>query len=61
MTLKNNKKSEEEWTCCSKTDMRNLINFDPSTQNLKNLHFNGLLVIKNIKCFSLESREEFDV
>ena len=61
MTLKNNKKSEEELTCCSKTDMRNLTNFDSSTQNLKNLHFNGLLVIKNIKCFSLESREEFDV
>ena len=43
MTLKNNKKSEEELTCCSKTDMRNLTNFDPSTQNLKNCTSMGCL------------------
>ena len=32
MTLKNDEKLEEELTCRFKTDMRNLTNFDPSTQ-----------------------------
>ena len=32
MTLKNDGKIEEELTCQFKTDMRNLKNFDPSTQ-----------------------------
>ena len=31
MTIKNDAKSEEELTCHFKIDMRNLINFDPST------------------------------
>ena len=31
-TLKNDAKFEEELTCQFKTDMRNLTNFDPSTQ-----------------------------
>ena len=32
MTMKNDAKFEEELTCQFKTDMRNLINFDPSTR-----------------------------
>ena len=32
MTRKNDEKSEEELTCQFKIDMRNLMNFDPSTQ-----------------------------
>ena len=32
MTLKNDEKFEEELTCQLKTDMRNLTNFDTSTQ-----------------------------
>ena len=32
MTLKNDGKSEEELTCCFKIDMKNLMNFDPSTR-----------------------------
>ena len=32
MTMKNNAKYEEELTCQFKIDMRNLRNFDPSTQ-----------------------------
>ena len=32
MTMKNDAKLEEELTCRFKTDMRNLTNFDPSTQ-----------------------------
>ena len=32
MTMSNDAKIEEELTCQFKTDMRNLTNFDPSTQ-----------------------------
>ena len=32
MTMKNDGKFEEELTCQFKTDMRNVTNFDPSTQ-----------------------------
>ena len=32
MAMKNDAKFEEELTCQFKTDMRNLVNFDPSTQ-----------------------------
>ena len=32
MTMKNDAKFEEELTCRFKTDMRNLMNFDPSTR-----------------------------
>ena len=32
MTLKNKEKSEEELTCCFKSDTRNLTNFDLNTQ-----------------------------
>ena len=31
MTMKNDAKFEEELTCYFKIDMRNLMNFDPST------------------------------
>ena len=33
MKMKNDTKFEEELTCRFKIDMRNLTNFDPSTQN----------------------------
>ena len=32
MTMKNDAKFEEELTCQFKTDMRNLMNFDPNTR-----------------------------
>ena len=32
MTIKNDAKLEEELTCCFKIEMRNLMNFDSSTQ-----------------------------
>ena len=32
MTMKNDAKFEEDLTCLFKIDMRNLMNFDPSTQ-----------------------------
>ena len=37
MTMKNNAKFEEELTFNFKTDMRNLINFDWSTQKSKKI------------------------
>ena len=37
MTMKNNTKFEEELNCHFKIDMRNLINFDSSTQKSKKL------------------------
>ena len=46
MAMKNDAKCEEELTCRFKIDVRNLLNFDQSTQSLKNLHFNGLLLSK---------------
>ena len=35
MTLKDNEKSEEELTCRFKIDIRNLTNFDSSTESQK--------------------------
>ena len=52
MKMKNDAKIEEELTRQFKIDMRNLTNFDPSTQNLKNLHFNGLILTKVYKRFN---------
>ena len=37
MAMKNNAKFEEELTCHSKTDMRNLMNFDSSTWKSKKI------------------------
>ena len=37
ITMKNNAKFEEELTCHFKTDMRNLTNFDSSTQKPKKI------------------------
>ena len=36
MTIKNDANIEEELTCHFKTDIKNLKNFDPSTQKSKN-------------------------
>ena len=49
MVMKNNIKLEEKLTCQFKIDMKNLTNFDVRTQNLKNLHFNGLVFTKVYK------------
>ena len=46
MTMKNDARIEEELTCRFKTDIRNLMNFDPSIQILKTWHFSGFLVTK---------------
>ena len=39
MTMKNDAKFEEELTCHFKVDMRNLMNFDPSTPKSQKFSF----------------------
>ena len=39
MTMKNDAKFEEEVTCHFKIDMRNLMNFDPSTSKSQKFSF----------------------
>ena len=46
MTMKNDAKFEEELTYQFKIDMGNLTNLTQALENLKNLHFNGLLLNK---------------
>ena len=50
MTMKNNAKLEKELICHFKTDMRNLTNFDLSTQKSKKiaLSFAALTKIYNV-------------
>ena len=45
MTLKIDAKFEENLIYCFKND-RSLVNFDPSTQSLKNLHVHWFLLCK---------------
>ena len=44
MTLKKNPNFEEKLISCLKNDMRNLVNFNPSSGKSENLHFDGLLL-----------------
>ena len=46
MTMKNDAKFENELTCQFKSDMRNLTILTTALKNLKNWHFNGLLLNK---------------
>ena len=43
MKLQSDAKSEEKLTLVSKTDMRNLVNFNRSSGNSENLYFDVLL------------------
>ena len=44
MTLKSDPNFEEKLTFCLKNDMRNLVNFNPSSGKSENLNFDGLLL-----------------
>ena len=46
MTLKSDAKFEEKLTCGLENDMRNLTNFQPSTQKSQNWDFDGILLSK---------------
>ena len=48
MTMKNDTKIEEELTCHFKTDMRNLTNFDPSTQKSPKFALKNGLLLANV-------------
>ena len=48
MTLKKDPNFEEKLTFCLKNDMRNLVNFNPSSGKSENLHFDGLLCRKYV-------------
>ena len=67
MTLKNYKKSEEELTCCFKTDISNLMNFDSSTGKSQKLHLIRLLLLtfelekyRGVYFMMLESDAKFE-
>ena len=44
MTMKNDAKFEKQLTFRFKIGMRNLMNLSRALKNLRNLHFNGLLL-----------------
>ena len=46
MTLKREAKFEEKLTIGSKSDLRNLVNFDVRSDNSEDLHFDLLLLSK---------------
>ena len=52
MTMKNDAKFEEELTCHSKVDMRNLTNFDPSTLKAQKFSFKCAPFEQSIYCLS---------
>ena len=58
MTLKCDAKFGGESTCCFKTFMRNLANFDTSTRKSKSFWFNGLFLTKVYNVWAKESTEE---
>ena len=49
MTLKSDAKFEEKLTLGSKNDMRNLVNFHPTTQKSKNFTLMGYICPKYIR------------
>ena len=55
MTMKNDAKFEEKLTCQLKIDMRNLTNLNQVLDNLKNSHFNGLLLTKVYNVYAKKS------
>ena len=48
MTLRSDEKFEKKLICGFKNDMRNLVNFNASSSNSENLHFDVLLLL--IEC-----------
>ena len=52
MTLKNDAKLKKELTCLFKTDMRNLTNFDLSTQKSQKFALSWAPFEQNIYCLS---------
>ena len=57
MTLKSDAKFEEKLTLGSKNDMRNLVNFHPTTQKSRNFTSMGYFCPKYMR-FELKNTEE---
>ena len=57
MTLKNDVKFKEKLTCGFKYDMRNLVNFHPTTQKFKNFNSMDFFCPKFLR-FELKNTEE---
>ena len=57
MTLKSDAKFKEKLTLGSKNDMRNLVNFHPTTQKSKNFTSMGQFCPKHMR-FELKNTEE---
>ena len=57
MTLKSDAKFKEKLTCGFKYDMRNLVNFHPTTQTSENFTSMGYFCPKYIR-FELKNTEE---
>ena len=57
MTLKSDAKFKEKLTCGFKYDMRNLVNFQPTTQKSKNYTSTGYFCSKYMR-FELKNTEE---
>ena len=55
MTLKKDPHFEEKLTFCLKNDMRNLVNFNPSSGKSENLHF---AIYRKCVMFELKNTEE---
>ena len=61
MTLKSDGKFKEKVLCGFKYYIKNLVNFDPTLKSFKNLHFNGLFLIKIYNVWVLKNTEELAV
>ena len=61
MTIKNDAKFEEQLACGFKIDMRNLTNFDPSTQKSQKFALKWAPFIQSRKCMSLKFTDELCV
>ena len=57
MTMKNDAIFEKELTCQFETDMRNLINFDPSTRKSQTFALEWAAFDRCIECLSLDSTD----
>ena len=60
MTMKSDAKFKEKLTCGFKYDMRNLVNFHPTTQKSKNFTPMGYFCPKYMR-FELKKREELSL
>ena len=46
MTLRSDSNFDEKLNFCLKNDMRNLVNFNASSEKSENVHVDGLLLLK---------------